>query len=227
MRTSFAALGLCVAVAAGGSGSALAQQSNSQLESTMPVAPPMPRPKGSVTPPPPKKEAAPAEASAPAAAKCSKFETGRTAIYAAVIKTVLPELPDKTQAGDASNFQADLEQIYLKYETLAKTGDVQALRKMMAIEIFVAQIRRKDAGELTLRKACALGKLPVKQRQISDPLSCAVMSLEGERRQDEASRERAKTMMANAKETIPETANAATPGKILYEDVVRGLEGCY
>lgn len=223
MRLSPFALCLGMAVLAGAA-PALAQQSSSQLNSGVPA--PAVRTKPIIAP----KETAPnPDAAKPGAspAKCGRFETGRNALYAAVIKTVLAELPDKSTAGDMAAFQGELEQTYQKYEVLAKAGDVLALRKMLAIEMFVAQIRRKDASDMTVRKACALGKMPVKQQAMTDSLSCAVLSLEGERREDGANRERAKTMLATAKTAIPETANAATPGKILYDDVVRGLAGCY
>ena len=213
-------LGMAVAVLA----SALAQQPASQLNSGVPA--PAVRTKPIIAP----KDAAPkADGTKPdaAAAKCGRFEAGRNAVYAAMIKTGLAELPDKSTAGDMAAFQGELEQTYQKYEILAKAGDVQALRKLLAIEMFVAQIRRKDASDMSVRKACALGKLPVKQQMITDSLSCAVLSLEGERREDGANRERAKTMLATAKSALPETANAATPGKILHDDVVRGLDGCY
>ena len=174
-----------------------------------------------------KAAAAAASAAAAAGGKCARFEAGRNAVYAAAIRTVLPELPQPGQAADVAAFQGDVEKIHAKYEAEARAGDVGALRKLMAVEMFAMQLQRKDAPEPTLAKACALAGAPEKQRVILDPLACAVLSLEGNRKDDPTRRDKAKAMMAAAKAMVPANANASNAAKLLHDEVEKGLDGCY
>lgn len=173
------------------------------------------------------KEEQAAKAAAEAAAKCARYDSARNIVYAAAIKSVLPEMPQPGQGSDPAAMQQEVQTAYEKYEAEARTGDIGALRKMTAIEMFVGQLRKSNAGEPTLRKACTLAKLPDRQRVILDPLTCAVLSLEGNRREEEGARPRAKEMMELARKSIPEGANAAHAGKVLFDDVARGLDGCF
>lgn len=174
-----------------------------------------------------KAAAAAASAAAAAGGKCARFEAGRNAVYAAAIRTVLPELPQPGQAADVAAFQGDVEKIHAKYEAEARAGDVGALRKLMAVEMFAMQLQRKDAPEPTLAKACALAGAAEKQRVILDPLACAVLSLEGSRKDDPIRRDKAKAMMAAAKAMVPANANASNAAKLLHDEVEKGLDGCY
>ncbi|MCA0425583.1 MAG: hypothetical protein LCH61_20125 [Proteobacteria bacterium] len=159
--------------------------------------------------------------------KCARYDLARNAVYAAEVRTIIPEMPQPGQFKNGEEFQGSVEKVYAKYETEAKGGDIGAVRKLTAIEMFIMHMAKKDSPEPTMKKACTLATLPEAQRVILDPLACAVLSLEGTRRDDAANRERAKTMMATAMAMVPKDANATHAGKLLYDETAKGLEGCF
>lgn len=174
---------------------------------------------------PPGAKAAPAQPQPPVE-KCGRYTFARNAAFAANIKTILSDLPQRGEGTEPAAFFQELESLYLKLEEQAKAGEIDPLRKLVAMELFVSQIRGQPTRDMTLKKACFLAKVPEKMRAIIDPLTCAVILLEPERRQGEAARAEAKQMLALAGKLVPANANASSAAKILFDDVSRGLEGC-
>ena len=169
---------------------------------------------------PPREKAEPVE-------KCGRYTLARNAAFAAQIKTILAELPQRGGDTGPGETLAALEPLYLGYEEQAKAGEINPLRKLVAIEIFLSQVRGQPTRELTLRKACFLAKVPEKMRTILDALTCAVIQLEPGRRENEASRTEARQMLEAAEKLVPAGANASSMAKILYDDIARGLQGCF
>lgn len=182
---------------------------------------PQPRP-----PVAPKGEAKPALPAQPPE-KCAGYAGARNAALMAEIKPVLGSMPQPGADTDEVKFRAEVEDAYIKAEARARAGDIEAMRQMLAIELFVSEIQRRPAGDTTLRKACFLAEVPEAQRSILNVLTCAVLSLEPARRDDELQRNRAQAMMQRAEKMVPANATAASVAKVLFEDVKRGLSGCY
>lgn len=174
---------------------------------------------------PPGAKAAPAQPQPPAE-KCGRYPFARNAAFAANIKTILSDLPQRGEGSDPAVFFQEMEAHYVKLEEQARAGEIDPLRKLVAMELFASQVRGQPTREMTLKKACFLAKVPEKMRSIIDPLTCAVILLEPERRQGEAARAEAKQMLALAGKLVPANANASSAAKILFDDVSRGLEGC-
>lgn len=183
-----------------------------------------PQPRPAVTP---KGEAKPAAPAAQTQEKCAGFAGARNAALMAEIKPVLVNMPQPGANADEGKFRAEVEEAYTKAEARARTGDVEAMRQMLGIELFVSEIQRRPAGDGTLRKACFLADMPDARRSILNVLTCAVLSLEPARRDDEAQRTKAQAMMERAEKMVPANAGAASVAKVLFEDVKRGLAGCY
>ena len=164
---------------------------------------------------------------APADAPCARYDLARNAAMAAAIKTVLAELPERGEGGDPAAHLRALEPLYQRYEERARAGEIEPLRKLTAIELFLTEIRREPTRDLTQRKACFLANVPERMRSMIDSVACAVILLEPARRLDDANRAEARRVMDEAARLVPADANAASIAKILHDDVSRGLEGCY
>lgn len=175
----------------------------------------------------------PARTPAPTAQKpadapaCGQFSLAQNAVYAAYIKLVVDELPDPRKVPDPEQMTRDLEALYARYVAAAQAGDNAAGRKATALEIFGMQMRRQPTADMTQRKLCMLAREGLRDNGLADALACAVSTLDGPRREQPGNRELARQMMDRAKAMVPANANAADVGKMLYEDVARGLAGCY
>jgi len=179
------------------------------------------QPPKSKQPSPPKPEAP------PPAEQCAGYESARNAAFTTIIKQVLSEMPDAASASDREGFRNAVEAAYAANETKARAGDVLAMRKLVSIEVFVAQIQKRAIDPATYRRMCWLADLPDAQRAIPDVLACAVLAADPQRRQDELARLKGRSMLERAGRMIPADATRATHAKVLYEDVKRGLNGCF
>lgn len=212
-----AALVCLPAVAQQPPGSSPAQPQSQQSQAQQPQSQPArPQPGKPATP----------QAAEPAQ-KCGGYDQAKNAVFTQNIKLILNEMPDRSKIKDAQDFRTTVEGLYGKYEAEARAGNIMALRKMLGIEIFAAQIQQRPSQDVTLRKACVLAKAQEPQRLMADVLTCAVISLEPTRRENEVNVEQARQMMATAGEMASKLPASAPATKILYEDVQKGLSGCY
>lgn len=166
---------------------------------------------------------APAQETKPEA--CSNFNTAQNAVYAAYIRLISDELPDPAKVQGEAMKNA-LEALYNKHVEAARAGDINAVRKATAYELFGMQIQRLPPADSTQERFCVLAKAPGREALV-DTLACAVATLDGPRKERPGAKENAKLMMEKAAASIPENANASDVGKLLHDSVARGLTGCF
>ena len=166
-------------------------------------------------------EASAAQSAAPA---CSQLKVAQNAVYSAYIRLVVADLPDAS-AGVAPDEMAEkLKDLYDKQVAAAQDGDVAALRKTAALEIFAMQLKQAPIADFTRSKLCLFAGEPQPGFGVLDNLACAVTSIDSANR--ELHKPAAKAAMDKARALVPADANAASTDKLLLDDVTRGLAGC-
>lgn len=159
---------------------------------------------------------------------CSGFSGAQNAAYAQFIRMIVDELPPGEAARqNPEKFGQDLEAMYRKHASAAEAGDVNEGRKATALELFAMQLKKQPAADTTQKKLCMLARERLRDNGVADALACAVASLDGGRREAPGNKELAKAMVEQAKTMVPEGANASNPGKVLFDEVSKGLTGCY
>jgi hypothetical protein len=176
----------------------------------------------------PQPQTAPAQQPPAAEAKpeaCANFAMAQNAIYAAYIRLIADELPDPAKVQGEAMKDA-LEAAYTRQVETARGGDINAVRKATAYELFGMQIQRLPPADSTQERLCVLAKAPGREALV-DTLACAVSTLDGPRKERPGAKEAARAMMEKAAASIPAEANASDLGKLLYDSVARGMAGCY
>lgn len=158
------------------------------------------------------------------AAACSQLKTAQNAAYAAYIRLVVDELPDARNGASPDEMTEKLKALYEKQVATAQDGDVAALRKTAALEIFAMQLKQSPLPEFTRRKLCLFASEPQPGFGVLDNVACAVASIDSAER--ELHKSKAQAALEKARSLVPADANAASTDKLLYDDVARGLAGC-
>lgn len=172
------------------------------------------------------------KAAPPAAAKveatCARYASAVAAAYMAYIRVLKSDLPELNEnVPDAAAHADKLQALYDKLMEEAQSDDPTALRKLAALEVLGLYSQGRSMHDVTLRKVCMLARLPGDAATLLDAVGCAVMSVDETRRKIQSNRDTARQMMAKAKAKITANAGPADAGRMLHEDVQRGLEGCY
>jgi len=193
------------------------------LAIALPVVAHAQQPARPAAPPPPQAAQKP-----PEPARCARYEAATTAAYGAYVRLVKPDVPGLGENGvDQSGLVEKLQELYEKLLEEAQNEDVVALRKAAALEIFGMHVQAKPVLDITRKKVCGLARMPDTPATLLDALTCAVIVSDEARRKEPGNRAIAKEMLAKARTQVPARASLADSARMLFDDVSRGLDGCY
>jgi hypothetical protein len=144
---------------------------------------------------------------------CKDFAAGRKSTYALYSTLVLDDVR-AIQKGQDIN--AAIGALATKYVVMVKsTGDPAAFRKLIALGLLTALSSDKEPQEATFKLVCSAAKLP--PPNVLDPLTCAVVALDGSRRNTIANRTLAKAMVEVAKKNLARDSKPAAAQKLFDE----------
>jgi len=152
-------------------------------------------------------------AGSPAYARCANIAATRNQAYTPYIQLVLDDLKaiDRSK-GDAA-FNASVNALAEKYTRAGDKGDANAVRRVIGIGLFTAMATNAEPQEATFKLVCQAAKRQLPPRNVVDPLTCAVIAVDGSRLTVAANRQLAKEMLDAAKANLDvDLDKAGAPG---------------
>jgi hypothetical protein len=141
-------------------------------------------------------------ASSSAGAACDNFETARNAAYMPYMRLVSEEIAAAQMSDSGTSTNTTINRLAAKYEQYTRVGDLVALRKLIALDLFTAFAAKREPLDVTFKLTCELARKPRPPENVIDPLVCATIALDGSRRGDAANRSIATDMIDRAKKNL-------------------------
>jgi hypothetical protein len=112
-----------------------------------------------------------------------------------------------------------------RYEQFTRAGDLNSLRKLVALGLFTATAAKREPLDVTFKLVCELAKNPPSPENVIDPLICATIALDGARRDDAANRAMALAMIDRARKNLA-TDHDPAGARYLFETISPIVAAC-
>ena len=157
---------------------------------------------------------------------CVNFDAARNKAYVLYIRGVLDEIKaiQEKRLGDPA-FNAALTELGNEYLRRARVGDVSAYRKLIGIGLFGALAAHTQPLETTFKLTCEAAKGKLEPVNVLDPLTCAVIAVDGSRRGDPANRRLANEMIEIARTNLAVDKNGQGAQEV-FDSISQAVVSC-
>jgi hypothetical protein len=160
-----------------------------------------------------------------AAEPCSDIERARQATYLQYAKLVVDDV--NTARKNTSNvpFNTAIQQLGASYVRTARFGDTVALRKLIGLGLFTALAANAQPLDTTFKLVCELAQRAPQPLLTLDPLTCAVIAVDGARRDDQENRALARYMVDLARVRMASDPNGPA-AHTLFDGILPIITRC-
>jgi hypothetical protein len=148
---------------------------------------------------------------------CENFDRARQATYPQYARFVLDDVEAIRKGNADASFGAALENLGRTFARSASAGDLVAVRKLIGLGLFTATAAQASPPEITFRLVCELARRQLEPPHALDPLTCAVIAVDGARQSDERNRSLAKQMIDLAHAEVVVDRNGLVARKMFDE----------
>jgi hypothetical protein len=164
-------------------------------------------------------------APARAADSCDGMMHARETTYLWYARFVLDDVKAIPKNDPNAPFGAAMEALGRTYARTARFGDIIALRKLIGLGLFTASAAHAPPPEGTFKLICELARRAPQPGLTLDPLTCAVVAVDGARRNDGRNRALARQMIDLARTRLAGDQNGPAAQK-LFDDLVPIVTAC-
>ena len=160
-----------------------------------------------------------------AAEPCPDIERARQATYVQYAKLIADDLNGIHKSAPNLPINTALQQATATYARAASAGDMLALRKLIGVGLFTAYAAHTAPPEATFKLVCELARRSSQPALSLDPLTCAVIAVDGARRDDQRNRALAGQMVDLARARMASDPNGSA-ARALFEDALPIITAC-
>jgi hypothetical protein len=162
-------------------------------------------------------------APAGAAESCTGIDHARQTVYIQYAKLVADDVKALSKSNPDVPFNTKMEDLGRSYARAGRFGDVVALRKLIGLGLFTAYATKRPPLDITFKLVCELAR---RDLQLTlDPLTCAVIAVDGPRRKDRNNRMLARQMIDRARARIANDPNGPA-GRKMVDDLAPVVTAC-
>jgi hypothetical protein len=138
---------------------------------------------------------------------------------------VLDDLSTARKSDSTAPINTVINRMAYRYEQFTRAGDLNSLRKLVALGLFTATAAKREPLDVTFKLVCELAKNPPSPENVIDPLICATIALDGARRDDAANRAMALAMIDRARKNLA-TDHDPAGARYLFETISPIVAAC-
>jgi hypothetical protein len=156
---------------------------------------------------------------------CADIERARQSTYVPFAKLIVDDVNAIRKSTPSASFNAALQTLSGTYARAARFGDMLALRKLIGLGLFTAYAAHTAPPETTFKLVCELARRSPQPALTLDPLTCAVVAIDGARRDDQRNRELANQMLDLAKGRMASDPNGPA-AHALFDGILPIVAAC-